>query len=53
MSSMTAWQLLGTGEAMETEGADQVAPVSTVTTGAPSTMTDQSPAQRGTQPSPK
>ncbi len=38
---------------METEGADQTPEVSMVTTGAPSTMTDQVPAQAGSHPSPQ
>ncbi len=50
-SSVTAGQLQGIGGTMETEGAAQTPVVSTVTTGTPSTMTDQGPAQAGAQPS--
>ncbi len=38
---------------METEGAGQNPSVPTVTTGAPSTMTDQGSAQAGTRPLPQ
>ncbi len=50
-SSVTVGQATRTGEARETEETGQVPPVSTVMTGAPSTMTDQSPAQAEARPS--
>ncbi len=43
--SATAGQSQGNGEAMETKGAGQTPEVSTVTTSALSTTTDQDPAQ--------
>ncbi len=45
--SMTAGQAQGNGAAMETEGENQTPEVSTVMTGAPSTTSDQDPAQSG------
>ncbi len=51
--TMKAGQAQGPGRAMDVEGAGHAPGASTVTTGAPSTTTNQGPAQAGSHASPQ